>query len=124
MSLCRSRRCSKIKTSPPPSLLPIWPKRYGGDYRDERHRESPHIPSLQCPLAGSCVRGPASRAEGNGPLLIPNRSVSVPSACSAGPLTLMGKPRFGGGLRGGEAEERRQALRDFKFQISDNESEI
>ena len=37
--------------------------------------------------AGSSVRGPASRAESNGPVVIPNRSISVLSACSAGPLT-------------------------------------
>ena len=39
-------------------------------------------------LAGSSVRGPASRAESNGPVLFLNRLVSVLSACSAGPLTL------------------------------------
>ncbi len=34
----------------------------------------------------SSVREPASRAEGNRALLMSNGSVSVPSACSAGPL--------------------------------------
>ncbi len=43
--------------------------------------------------AGSFVRGPASRAESNRPVVIPNRSVSVLSACSVGPLTLKDRLR-------------------------------
>ena len=57
------------------------------------------VSSLQCLLVGSSVRGPASRAEGNRPLLNLNRSVSVPSAYSAGPLTPNGATDKGRGER-------------------------
>src|SRR3990167_10456910 len=45
----------------------------------------PH-PFAPVPPRREVAREPASRAEGNGSLVFPKRSVSVPSACSAGPL--------------------------------------
>ncbi len=45
---------------------------------------------LQRLVGWSPVRGPASRAESNRPVVSSNRSVSMLSACSAGPLTFFG----------------------------------